>query len=351
VIFYFIQLVQPDLFLQFVAFKPSLELGNLGKRVKPFYGPVKIVSDASPDGIRDCITLLNFTKINLMKKIRTYFLVSVIALVTVTAHAQKEISLWPKGAPGSEGKSGQEKVVTSKSGEISISNVHYPSIIPYLPSKEKATGLAVIIAPGGGHTSLKMDYEGSNLATFLNGKGIAVFVLKYRLAKEPGSTYTIDKHALIDMQRAIRLIRSRAKEWNIDTARIGVMGYSAGGELAGLASMRFDNGKEAASDAIDREGSKPAFQVLVYPGGIARFTVTKNSPPAFLVCGYQDRDDIAKGLAQLYLKFKEAEVPAELHVYYKAKHGFGVRETTEGAVKGWPSRLYEWLLDMEFLKE
>lgn len=288
-----------------------------------------------------------------MKKLQTLrkgFFACVLTFVVTAAPAQKAILLWPNGAPGSEGKTGDEKVVTSAKGEISVSNVHRPSLIPYLPAREKATGLAIIIAPGGGHTSLKMDYEGSNLARFLNEKGIAAFVLKYRLAKEPGSTYTVDEHALTDMQRAIRLVRSRTKEWNVDTARVGVLGYSAGGELAGLASMRFDDGKANAPDSIERQHSRPNFQVLVYPGGTTRLEPAKNSPPAFLVCGYQDRDDIAKGLAQLYLKYKEAGIPAELHIYTKAKHGFGVRETTEGAVKGWPSRLYEWLMDMAFLR-
>ena len=275
----------------------------------------------------------------------------VFAFAMIAVRAQKEVLLWPNGAPGSEGKTGEEKVVTSARGEISISNVHRPSITPYLPAKEKATGLAIIIGPGGGHSSLKMDYEGSNLAKWLNEKGVAAFVLKYRLARDTGSTYTIDNHALVDMQRAIRVVRSRAKEWSIDTGRIGVLGYSAGGELAGLAAMRFDNGKENATDLIERQPSRPNFQVLVYPGGITRFEPVKNSPPAFMVCGYQDRDDIAKGLALLYLKYKEAGIPAELHIYAKARHGFGVRETTEGAVKGWPSRLYEWLIDMEFLKK
>lgn len=269
----------------------------------------------------------------------------------ISANAQKEIVLWSNGAPGSEGKTGEEKISTSSRGEISISNVHHPSITPYLPEKEKATGLAVIIAPGGGLTSLKMDYEGANIAKWLNEKGIAAFVLKYRLAKEVGSTYTIDDHALADMQRAIRVVRSRAKEWIVDTACIGVLGYSAGGELAGLAAMRFDNGKNNATDVVERQNSRPNFQVLVYPGGITRFEPIKNAPPLFIVGGYQDRDKIAKGMAQVYLKYKDAGIPAELHIYAKAVHGFGVRENTQGAVAGWPFRFYDWLTDMGFLKK
>jgi acetyl esterase/lipase len=269
-------------------------------------------------------------------------------LGSISVDAQKEIVLWPNGAPGSEGKTGEEKVSTSARGEISISNVHRPSITPYLSEKSKATGTAIIIAPGGGHTSLKMDYEGSNIARWLNERGIAAFVLKYRLAKEPGSTYTIDDHALKDMQRAIRLVRSRAKEWGVDTSRLGVLGYSAGGELAGLSAMRFDNGKPDAADVVERQSSRPNFQVLVYPGGITRFEPAKNSPPLFIVGGYQDRDEIAKGMANVYLKYKEAGIPAELHIYATAVHGFGVRDNTKGAVAGWPFRLYDWLIDMGF---
>lgn len=196
-----------------------------------------------------------------------------------------------------------------------------------------------------------MDYEGSNIAKWLNEKGIAAFVLKYRLAREPGTTYTIDEHAFVDMQRAIRLVRNRAKEWSIDTAKVGVLGYSAGGELAGLAGMRFDNGKQNAADVVDRQGSRPAFQVLVYPGGITRFEPAKNSPPLFITGGYLDRDEIAKGMAQVYIKYKEAGIPAELHIYATAVHGFGVRDNTKGAVATWPLRLYEWLVDLEIVKK
>lgn len=288
-----------------------------------------------------------------MKKIKfsKYIFTSLLSALIINAAAQKEILLWPGGAPGSEGKSGEEKVSTSSRGEISISNVHHPSIIPFFPAKDKSTGVAIIIAPGGGHTSLKMDYEGSNLAKFLNERGIAAFVLKYRLAREPGSTYTVDGDAEADMQRSIRLVRSRAGEWGIDTARIGVLGYSAGGELAGLSAMRFDSAKLNPDDMIDRQSSRPSFQVLIYPGSIPRLAPVKNSPPLFLAGGYLDRDDISKGLALLYLKYKEAGIPAELHIYATAVHGFGVRDSTKGAVAGWPYRLYDWLFDMNILKK
>lgn len=288
-----------------------------------------------------------------MKKIKIskYIFTSLLSVFVLNAVAQNEILLWPNGAPGSEGKTGEEKVTTSTSGERSVSNVHRPSVISYLPAKNKATGVAIIIAPGGGHVSLKIDHEGAYLAKFLNEHGIAAFVLKNRLAREPGSTYTVDGDAEADMQRSIRLVKSRAAEWDIDTARIGVLGFSAGGELAGLSAMRFDSAKLNSTDIVDLQSSRPSFQALIYPGSLPKLAPVKNSPPLFLAGGYTDRDDISKGMALFYLKYKEAGIPAELHIYATAGHGFGVRETTKGAVAGWTSRLYEWLIDIKMLKK
>ena len=167
---------------------------------------------------------------------------SLLPATVLSASQPKEIRLWPNGAPGSEGKAGQESVRVTDNGERVVSNVHQPSITPYLPLKEQNTGAAVIIAPGGGHRELWTDHEGHNIARYLSARGVAAFVLKYRLAREANSTYTVDDHALADTQRAIRLVRSRAREWSINSSRIGVMGFSAGGELAALASMRFDGG-------------------------------------------------------------------------------------------------------------
>jgi endo-1,4-beta-xylanase len=152
------------------------------------------------------------------------------------------------------------------------------------------------------------------------------------------------------MQRAIRLVKSKAAAWGIDTARIGVMGFSAGGEVAALSAMRFDNGKPADADIVERQSSHPAFQALIYPGNSSRFSVAKNSPPVFIACGYNDRPDISKGMAELYLKYKDAGVPAELHIYATAGHGFGMRSTNKGAVAGWYVRLAEWLTDIGMMK-
>src|SRR5688572_13008842 len=187
-------------------------------------------------------------------KTSTTILVSFLAAPAVlfAADLPKEIRLWPNGAPGSEGKTNAEVVVRSASGELSVWSIHQPSLTPYLPSKEKATGTAMLVIPGGGHRVLAITHEGYNVAEWLRERGIAAFVLKHRLARETNSTYKIDVEALADTQRAMRLIRSRAGEWGIDPARVGAIGFSAGGELVNLACARFDEGKADASDAIER---------------------------------------------------------------------------------------------------
>jgi endo-1,4-beta-xylanase len=261
----------------------------------------------------------------------------------------KEISLWPGSAPGSEGKTGLEKVRIAETGDHVVSNIHNPSITPYISSNNPG-GTAVIIAPGGGHRELWIDHEGYNVARFFSDKGIAAFVLKYRLARDSNSTYSVEKESLADIQRAIRVVRSRAKEWKLDTAKIGVMGFSAGGELAALAAMQFDGGNKKSNDLVDRESCTPNFQALIYPGGSGKFIVAKNTPPVFLAGGYNDRPDIAEGIAQVYLKYKQAGVPAELHVYARAGHGFGMRANNHGADSHWPERFIEWLNDMGMLK-
>jgi acetyl esterase/lipase len=274
-----------------------------------------------------------------------------LSVTSLHAEDPKAILLWPNGAPGSEGKTGEEKIRNVDNGERVFSNIHKPNITPYLPSPDKATGCAIVVAPGGGHRELWADHEGHFIAKWLSEHGVAAFVIKYRLARETNSTYTVDEHSLGDMQRAIRTVRSRAKEWNLSKNRIGVMGFSAGGEVAFLSAMRFDSGAADSADAIARESCKPDFQVLVYPGRLQRIEVSTNSPPAFLIAGYNDRADISEGLANVYVKFKQAKVPAELHMYSGSGHGFGYRSTDPKPVGKWLERLHEWMGDTGFLKD
>jgi acetyl esterase/lipase len=270
---------------------------------------------------------------------------AVLYIPMLAAAEPQAILLWPTGAPGSEGKTAEEVVETTRSGERNVTQIHKPSLTPYLPAAGKANGAAMVIAPGGGHSKLCIDHEGHNLARWLADRGTAAFVLKYRLSREKDSTYTLEGDAVGDMQRAIRLVRSRANEWKLDPTKVGALGFSAGGELAFLAAMQDGKGDSAASDEIDKHGGRPDFQCLIYPGKSSRITVAKDMPQAFIVCGYGDRQDISHGMAEVYLKFKDAGVPAELHVYAAAGHGFGVRDSTQGAVAHWPARLEEWLAD------
>jgi len=274
-----------------------------------------------------------------------------LAASCVAASAQQPVvPLWPDGAPGSEGKTAPETVRISPQGDHVISNVNNPSITLYIPAAGKATGAGVVVMPGGGHSELWIDHEGYRVAAWLSDHGVAAFVLKYRLARAPGSTYTIEGTELQDAQRAIRLIRSRAAEWGVDPNRIGVMGFSAGGELAALAATRYDAGNAAAADPIDRQNSKPAFQALLYPAIPENMPLSKDTPPAFLACGADDRQNISEGVPELYLAMKRAGASAELHVFAGVGHGFGMRSTNSGNMTMWPDLFYGWLGASGFLK-
>jgi acetyl esterase/lipase len=263
---------------------------------------------------------------------------------------QEPIKLWPKGAPGAEGSVTPETVRLTPDGEHVLSNIQEPSIIPYLPGKAAATGAAVIVAPGGGHSELWMDHEGYAVAEWLSDHGVAAFVLKYRLAKQKNSTYTVEDTELGDMQRAIRTVRSRSTEWGVDPARIGVMGFSAGGELAALASTRYDEGTPSSDDPVERASSKPDFQALLYPAIPHDRKLTADTPRAFLACGGNDRPDISQGLPELYLALTRLHVSAELHIYAGVGHGFGVRKTNPAPVSGWTSLFLEWMNAQGLLK-
>ncbi len=262
----------------------------------------------------------------------------------------EEIRLWPKGAPGSEGETAAEVFEASANPKLPkrFTVVHYPSIYVFLPPKENANGVAVVVAPGGGHSQLVIDKEGWDVADWLNKNGIAAFVLKYRLARAPGSHYTVQGDALADASRAMRLVRSRAKEWNIDPARIGFMGFSAGGEVAALIETRFDAGNDSAPDPIDRAGSRPDFSVVVYPGfRPGSIVVPKDAPQTFLVCADDDRSHVVTTV-NLYLDLEKQGVSSEMHIYAAGGHGFGLRPS-QLPVSTWPDRLRDWMLQRKIL--
>jgi len=284
-----------------------------------------------------------------MKNSSKILLVIFILAQAYAGQAQQlpAILLWAEGAPGSN-PDGEEEIIRiyKSTGDHIISNVHNPSITPFIPMQENATGIAIVIAPGGGHREIWIDHEGYNVAKLLSEKGIAAFVLKYRLAKDTNSTYTVEGHSEKDLLRAIRLVRSRVSEWNIDPDKIGVIGFSAGGGLAALADMHADNGSPDMNDPVETFSSKPNFQALIYPGSINKIVLSGKSSPAFILGGFHDREDISIGMAELYLKFKELNIPAELHIYSNAGHGFGIRPGDKGASSEWPDALIAWLYDV-----
>lgn len=266
------------------------------------------------------------------------------------------VPLWPNGAPGSEARKDEaEKLAWREEPDLTfpvLFNIHNPSIVPFLPAKDKATGAAVIIAPGGGHMFLTIDREGYDFAKWLADRGVAAFVLKYRLARDQagGSTYKTNLEPVADAQRAIRLIRSRAAEWNIKPSRIGILGFSAGGAPTWGAATHADEGKADAADAVEKQSSRPDFIGLVYaelPRDAGE--LPKNLPPTFGAVAFDDTPKVVP-LASLFVKMKTAGVPTELHIYNSGGHGFGVRQRPM-AVTGWSSRFVEWMGDRGFTKK
>jgi endo-1,4-beta-xylanase len=247
------------------------------------------------------------------------------------ALGQEVVQLWPHGAPGSEGAKEEEVwVERGQHGVVdrSVANVHKPSLTVYLPLREKATGTGVVVCPGGAYRHLAIDKEGHDVAKWLASLGVAGFVLKYRLPQTKGHSYTVET-ALADAQEGVRLVRKRASEWGVEARRIGMMGFSAGGDLAARAGMSPD------------PSARPNFLVLVYPLIPAELNITKETPPAFLVHADDDRLT-SEHSVRFYLGLKRAGVSAELHVYAQGGHGFGI--LNRGLpTSAWALRCEDWL--------
>jgi acetyl esterase/lipase len=262
------------------------------------------------------------------------------------AEGPEQIPLWPKGAPGFESRRDEPEVAK----DYWVRNIHNPSVTAFLPPKDKATGAAVIVCPGGGHRELVFNAEGAEAARYLNSLGVAAFALKYRLGREQDSPYKIDVHARADGLRAMRLVRSRAEEWGIDPKRVGIMGFSAGGEVASMVAYSPGEGVPDAADPIDRLSSRPDFQILIYPGplGIPE-KVPQDSPPAFLLVANDDRG-ASRVVASLFQKYRDGRAPVEVHVYARGGHAFnmGNRSKLE-TLRNWPQRLAEWMADNAIL--
>jgi acetyl esterase/lipase len=264
--------------------------------------------------------------------------------------AAQEIPLWQNGAPHAEAAADVSEPSDNPALPKRFTVVHHPSIYVFLPPKDKANGLAFVIAPGGGHSQLVIDKEGWEMAAWLNKKGAAAFVLKYRLARAKDSHYTVAEDAFADSARALRTVRARAAEWGIDPKRIGFVGFSAGGELTALVETRFDAGDKNAGDPIERASSRPDFTVNVYPGfRPGTITVPKDAPPAFLVCADDDPTHVVTTV-NLYLDLQKAGVSTEMHIYASGKHGFGLRAPAAQPVSTWPDRLSDWLVERNLMR-
>ncbi len=229
------------------------------------------------------------------------FLTCLLPFLAEANEPPPQIPLWPNGAPGFESRRNEPE----QAKDYWVKNIHNPSITAYLPSG-KATGAAVLICPGGGHRELVFNAEGRDAAVFLNSIGVAAFALKYRLAREPNSPYSLTKHPREDAYRAMRLIRSRAQEWHIDPNRVGMLGFSAGGEVVSMVAYDSGKGDSNAADPIDRLNGKPNFQMLVYPGPLGvPDVIPANAPPAFLLVANDDKG-AARVVASILQKYRAA---------------------------------------------
>jgi acetyl esterase/lipase len=258
------------------------------------------------------------------------------------------LNLWENGAPGFENLKGEPE----EAKDYWVKHINNPSIRVYLPEKDKATGTAVLVCPGGGHRLLVYDAEGTDAARFLNGLGVAAMVLKYRLAREEGSPYKLDVHPQQDAYRAMRLIRQNAAEWGVKSDKIGVMGFSAGGEVAAMIAYGDGMGDMNATDVIDRNNGKPDFQILVYPGPLGiPDQLPANAPPAFMVAAIDD-PCCATPIIKLLQQYHKAKIPAEVHMYAQGAHAFNMgQRATLKTLKTWPDRLADWMLDNKLLEK
>lgn len=258
------------------------------------------------------------------------------------------IPLWESGAPGFEHRRDEPEIAK----DYYVRNINNPSLTVFPAPKEKANGAAVLIMPGGGFRELVFKAEGAEPAKYLNNLGVTCFVLKYRLCRETNSPYSLNVTPKQDAQRAMRVIRSRAAEWNLDPNRIGALGFSAGGEVEALLVYSPTEGNPAASDPVDRMNCRTDFQMVIYPGPLGTPTnaIPTNAPPAFFVIANDDVFHMQPVLTQLQ-QYEQAKRPVEVHIYAKGGHGFNLGKRSKlASIRDWPQRMADWLADSGFLE-
>ncbi len=284
---------------------------------------------------------------NLFTSLRSAAVILLTGITLARAADPQVISLWEKGAPGFEDRRNEPE----QAKDYWVRNIHNPSITIFPAPKEKANGAAVLIMPGGGFRELVFNAEGAEPAKFLNNLGVTCFVLKYRLPRETNSPYSIKVQPREDGQRAMRVIRSRAAEWNLDTNRIGVLGFSAGAEVEALLVYSPVEGNPAAADPVDQMNCRSDFQMVIYPGPLGTPTnaIPADAPPALFVIANDDVFHMKPVLAQLQ-KYEDAKRPVEVHIYAKGGHGFNLGTRSKlASIQGWPQRMADWLADNGFL--
>jgi acetyl esterase/lipase len=306
-------------------------------------------------------------KLTLLSAMKLFALSAALAAFvgfSATAQDRPVITLWPSGVPGPEAKLEPEKDMTKDSDNnvggkrlIRLGNVSNPTLTLYRPPADKATGAAVLVCPGGGYHILAMDLEGTEVCERLNEIGVTAALLKYRVPKREN----VERWAppLQDAQRALGLMRQNAGKWGIDSKRIGVLGFSAGGNLAAILSSQYAKRTYPNIDASDETSCRPDFTILIYPAYltvendptrlIPELKVTENTPQAFVVMA-QDDPVRAENALGYTLALAKQKIPCELHLYPTGGHGYGLRKTAE-PVTTWPDRLQDWFTSRGLLKK
>ncbi len=270
--------------------------------------------------------------------------------------------LWPARPPGEAGTIGAEQAKTQDRGGkpvvVNLTNVSVPTLAVYPAARDRNSGVAVVVCPGGGYTNLAWDHEGEQVAAWLNSVGVTAALLKYRVPRREGTPANQPPpQALMDAQRAIGLVRSRAAEWEVDPGKVGILGFSAGGHLAAWASTNAEKRTYEPVDAADKLSCKPDFAVTIYPGGMLKrgtdqlspeIRVASDTPPTFLAVASDDKGSI-ESTVLYYLALERAGVAAELHVYETGGHGFGLRPTGKNSAT-WPARCEDWMRDRGLIK-
>lgn len=301
---------------------------------------------------------------NLRPVLPSAFFLAAVTLVGA-APAPLTLNVWPGTPPGETKPLPPEADTTKADGRlvagrhvIRLGNVSTPQLAVYRPARDKDTGAAVVICPGGGFNILAYDLEGTEVAEWLTSIGVTGIVLKYRVPfRDPQKRWLAPVQ---DAQRAMSLVRSKAAEWNLDPHRIGILGFSAGGVTAGYTSLFGAARQYAALDAIDRVSSRPDFALLIYTAYFVErgqtelnpnlpFAITKDAPPMFFVHAFDDGVPVQNALL-LAAELKKVNVPIEVHVYDTGGHGYGLRHVPELPITTWPRRAEEWLARRGLLK-